>query len=227
MNQSITESSLPELSYIQPGREKTLLKGLNEQRKAGKFCDVVLKVDGCEIAAHRAVLSLTFPKLNQSIFSRKDCRIFELDGVNPDAVEILVDYSYTSSLQVQPEFVFPVLVAAGKFGMVDVINVLETFIIEKSLPQNWLRVWKFAERSNYLKLSSAVEDFIESNIESLFHKQDFLRLSRLQIELTGRHGDINENIEPRKICEKAVEWVHSQLEVRILNKIFISCSFSI
>lgn len=213
MSLSLAEQPLPKLSYTQSGHEKSLLKELNEQRKAGKFCDVVLKIDDCEIAAHRAVLSSTLPKLSQNLYSHKDCRVFEIEGLNPEAVEILVDYSYTSSLQVPPDLVFPVLLAAREFGMADVIDVLDSYIIQKIVPQNWLIVWKFSARFNYPKLSSAVEEFIGSNIESLFFKQDFLRLSRLQIELTGRHGDFKDNVDPNAICEKAVHWVHSQLQV--------------
>lgn len=214
MSESLVEQAVPKLSFTQSDHEKSLLKELNEQRKAGKFCDVVLKVDGCEVVGHRAVLSSTLPKLSHSLYSRKDCQVFEIEGVNPEAVEILVDYSYTSSLHVPPDTVFPVLLAAQKFGMVDVIEVLESFIVEKVLPHNWLNVWKFAERHNYPKLCNAVEEFICSNIDGLFQKQDFLRLSRLQIELTGRHGDIKDDVDPKTICEKAVHWVHSQLQVR-------------
>jgi len=218
MSESFAEQAVPKLSFTQSDHEKSLLKELNKQRKAGKFCDVVLKVDDCEVVGHRAVLSSTLPQLSNSLYSRTDCQVFEIEGVNPEAVEILVDYSYTSSLQVPPDIIFPVLVAAQKFGMVDVIEVLESFIIEKVLPHNWLNVWKFAERQNYSKLCNAVEEFICSNIDSLFQKQDFLRLSRLQIELTGRHGDIKDDVDPKNICEKAVRWVQSQLQVS--NQIF-------
>ncbi|KAK3730055.1 hypothetical protein QZH41_009557, partial [Actinostola sp. cb2023] len=213
MNQTQVEQPLPKLCYTQSGHGKAVLRELNEQRKAGKFCDVVLKVDDTEIAAHRAVLSSTLPKLSQSLHSRKDCTVFEIDCLSPEAVEILVEYSYTSCLQVQPDHVFAVLVGAREFGMTDVIRVLEAFVIEKTLPQDWLNVWKFADRYNYNKLSTSVEEFISTNIEALFQKQDFLRLSRLQIELTGRRQeDSNENMSPKTICEKAVQWVHSQLQ---------------
>jgi hypothetical protein len=213
MEQSLADHSIPKLTYSQPEHSAVVLRELNEQRKAGKFCDVVLKVEEVEIAAHRAVLSSTFPKLGNSLLNRQDCQIFEIDGLKSVAVEALVEFSYTSVLDVQPDAVFPVVVAARKFGMAELENILKAFIIETILPQQWLTVWKFADRFDFPKLLSAIDEFIANNTEALYQKQDFVRLPHLQVELTGRQGERGKNMEPKDVCEKAVSWMHSQLQV--------------
>lgn len=213
MEQAVVQQSLPKLSYSQSEHSAMVLRELNEQRRSGKFCDVVLKVEEVEIPLHRAVVSSTFPKLSSSLQNHKDCSIFEIDGLKSQAVEALVDFSYTSQLDVPPDSIFPVMVAARKFGMAELENVLEAFIVESILPQNWLSVWKFADRFEFPLLRLAVEKFLAENTAALYHRQDFLRLPHLQVELTGRQGDRKSDMDPKDICEKSVLWIHTQLQV--------------
>jgi kelch-like protein 2/3 len=69
------------------------------------LCDVVLVAEGVEINAHKLVLAASSPyfcAMFKDFEERTQDRIV-IGGVDPDALRCLVDYIYTSEVQVTEE----------------------------------------------------------------------------------------------------------------------------
>ncbi|XP_032234210.1 kelch-like protein diablo [Nematostella vectensis] len=200
------------LTFSRENHEKRLLELLNEQRKATKFCDVLLEVGDSEIAAHRAILSASIPVLSERLSDRKEGLKIKLEGLQHNAVKAIVDYLYTSCLDVPADSVLNVYLAARSLGMNELVSDLEDFIRKEILPTEWLAIRVFAVRNDVQELLAMVEEFIANNIEEIFQKQAFLKLPRLQVELTARHSEDSPSMEPGSLCQLAVHWVYSQLK---------------
>uniref|UniRef100_A0A8C0C6N8 Influenza virus NS1A binding protein n=1 Tax=Balaenoptera musculus TaxID=9771 RepID=A0A8C0C6N8_BALMU len=93
---------------------------LNALRKSGQFCDVRLQVCGHEMLAHRAVLACCSPYLFEIFNNDSDphrVSHVKFDDLNPEAVEVLLNYAYTAQLKADKELVKDVYSAAKKLKM--------------------------------------------------------------------------------------------------------------
>ena len=204
---------------------RTVFEALNEQRKSARFCDAILKAGDSEIRGHRAILAAAIPKILENQMSREEPEFtVDLEGLNPNAVEELVEFIYTGKVNVPADGVLDVFHAAKSLGLREVQDLSEQFIREKLLPLDWMAVRTFAERNDCPTLMSAVDEFIEQNVEEIYHKKDFFQLPRLQIELATTNERQKESIDSEKLCKVAINWAHKQLEVRKVF-FFISTSF--
>lgn len=194
---------------------RTVFEALNEQRKSGRFCDAILKAGDREVRGHRAILAAAIPKILESQVNRGESEFtVDLEGLNPTAVEDLVEFAYTGKVNVPADRVLNVFHAAKTLGMREVQDLSEQFIREKILPLDWMGVRTFAESNDCPALMSAVDEFIEQNVEEIYHKKDFFQLPRLQIELAATNERQKETIDSEKLCKAAINWAHKQLEVR-------------
>uniref|UniRef100_A0A8C8GGW7 BTB domain-containing protein n=1 Tax=Oncorhynchus tshawytscha TaxID=74940 RepID=A0A8C8GGW7_ONCTS len=93
---------------------------MNALRKSGQFCDVRLQVCGHELMAHRAVLACCSPYLfeifNSDIEPHGVSHV-TFDDLDPEAVEILLNYAYTAQLKADKELVKDVYTAAKRLKM--------------------------------------------------------------------------------------------------------------
>ncbi|XP_062868099.1 zinc finger and BTB domain-containing protein 7C [Trichomycterus rosablanca] len=112
-----------------PNHSSDVLCSLNEQRRDGFLCDVVLVVKDQEYHTHRSVLaacSQYFKKLFTMATSNSDPRqhgIYELDFVAPESLTAILEFAYTSTLTVTPSNVKEILGAAQLLEIPCIINV--------------------------------------------------------------------------------------------------------
>ncbi|XP_078265809.1 uncharacterized protein LOC144598989 isoform X2 [Rhinoraja longicauda] len=83
-----------------------VLERLNSQRSKGLFCDVTLIVEKTSYPAHRAVLAAV-SEYFQDLFSEKGTmsnKVVDLKGFSSISFLPLLEFSYTSSLSVKPDY---------------------------------------------------------------------------------------------------------------------------
>ncbi|XP_041375861.1 zinc finger protein 235-like [Gigantopelta aegis] len=123
--------------------EKNILLALNEQRNSSRFCDVVLRVSGEQIYAHSNVLAAASPYFGSFLgqgedipraFSQKNPQIIEIliDGSGDEhtygeAVGRVVDFMYTSTIELTAQILTQVLEIAKIMQMKKIINFCERF----------------------------------------------------------------------------------------------------
>lgn len=192
---------------------RNVFEALNEQRQSARYTDTVLKIGLTEIKVHRCVLAAAIPKLleNQDR-EEKSLLTMNLEGLDPNAVEVLVEFAYTGELSVSAGEVLSLYHVAKSLGMREVQDSCEQFVREKVLPLDWMAVRGFAEQQDCPSLMIAVDKFIEQHVGEIYHKKDFFQLPRLQIELASTNDRPRESIDSEKLCNVAITWAHKQLE---------------
>ena len=208
--------NLHKMAYENSGTEQRVLDYLNEQRKnEPNSCDSILRVSGTEFRGHRCVFAVAFPKLFASMkrWTTKTTTI-ALEGLDPGAVEALVEYSYTARLDILPEDVGNLYFAAKNLEVKEVERAAERFILDNILPLDWLSVRSFGQQNNCPKFIAAADRFIEKNMQTIYHKKDFFQLPRLQVELAAtQHTNRNEAFDPKVLCESVISWVQKEMRV--------------
>uniref|UniRef100_W5L9E8 Zinc finger and BTB domain containing 7C n=1 Tax=Astyanax mexicanus TaxID=7994 RepID=W5L9E8_ASTMX len=112
-----------------PNHSSDVLCSLNEQRRDGLLCDVVLVVKDQEYPTHRSVLaacSQYFKKLFTVATGDGDLSqhgVYELDFVAPESLTAILEFAYTSTLTVTASNVKEILGAARLLEIPCIINV--------------------------------------------------------------------------------------------------------
>ncbi|XP_030626071.1 zinc finger and BTB domain-containing protein 7C [Chanos chanos] len=110
-----------------PNHSSDVLCSLNEQRRDGLLCDVVLIVRDQEYRTHRSVLaacSQYFKKLFTVATDANDQHgVYELDFVAPESLTAILEFAYTSTLTVTASNVKEILSAAQLLEIPCIINV--------------------------------------------------------------------------------------------------------
>ena len=77
------------------------LEGMNSMRLSGLLCDVTLVADSTEVPAHKMLLASSSSYFCAMFtgFTERDSSRVVLQGVDPEALHILVDYVYTSQVR--------------------------------------------------------------------------------------------------------------------------------
>uniref|UniRef100_A0A3B4BJB9 Uncharacterized protein n=1 Tax=Periophthalmus magnuspinnatus TaxID=409849 RepID=A0A3B4BJB9_9GOBI len=114
-----------------PNHSTDVLCSLNEQRRDGLLCDVVLIVQDQEYRTHRSVLaacSQYFKKLftvatTDGVEPHHAAAVYEIDFVAPDSLTAILDFAYTSTLTITASNVKEILNAAQMLEIPCIINV--------------------------------------------------------------------------------------------------------
>lgn len=113
-----------------PNHSSDVLCSLNEQRRDGLLCDVILIVRDQEYRTHRSVLaacSQYFKKLFTVATGDGDhhqtAAIYEIDFVAPESLTAILEFAYTSTLTVTASNVKEILNAAQMLEIPCIINV--------------------------------------------------------------------------------------------------------
>lgn len=96
-----------------------MLSKLRSQREAGLFCDITLRTNGRHYLAHRAVLAAVSDHF-QEIFTEMDSNKkadIDLTGFSENNLLSLLDFSYSSTLNVHQEDLPEVIAMARHLGM--------------------------------------------------------------------------------------------------------------
>ncbi|XP_017263092.1 zinc finger and BTB domain-containing protein 7C isoform X2 [Kryptolebias marmoratus] len=115
-----------------PNHSSDVLCSLNEQRRDGLLCDVILIVQDQEYRTHRSVLaacSQYFKKLftvattDSGDPHHAAAAVYEIDFVAPESLTAILEFAYTSTLTVTASNVKEILNAAQMLEIPCIINV--------------------------------------------------------------------------------------------------------
>uniref|UniRef100_A0AAX7TEP0 BTB domain-containing protein n=1 Tax=Astatotilapia calliptera TaxID=8154 RepID=A0AAX7TEP0_ASTCA len=185
---------------------------MNALRKNGQFCDVRLQVCGHELMAHRAVLACCSPYLfeifNSDIESHGVSHV-TFEDLDPEAVEILLNYAYTAQLKADKELVKEVYSAAKRFKMERVKQICGDYLLSKLDSQNAISFRNFASSMGDARFLSQVDAFIQDHLLEVSEQEDFLKLPRLKLEVM-----LEDNLtlpSNGKLYSKVLNWVQRSL----------------
>jgi kelch-like protein 20 len=104
------------LTKISERHPRQILEQINSLRHSKEgLCDVYIKVGQCRIAAHKIILSASSPYFRAMFTSElaesKQTQV-ELKDIDESAMEMLIDFCYTSQITVDEKTVQSILPAA-------------------------------------------------------------------------------------------------------------------
>ncbi|KAL1253861.1 hypothetical protein QQF64_016090 [Cirrhinus molitorella] len=185
---------------------------MNALRKNGQFCDVRLQVCGHELMAHRAVLACCSPYLfeifNSDLESHGISHV-KFEDLDPEAVEILLNYAYTAQLKADKELVKEVYSAAKRLKMDRVKQICGDYLLSKMDAQSAISYRNFASCMGDGRLLGKIDSYIQENLLDVSEQEDFLKLPRLKLEVM-----LEDNLtlpSNGKLYSKVIGWVQRSL----------------
>ncbi|XP_035679178.1 kelch-like protein 24 isoform X2 [Branchiostoma floridae] len=191
-------------------------KRLQELRSEGHLVDVTLCAEGKELPCHRFVLSICtdyYRAMFSGSHSESKKDKVEIGGVNGEALEMLVDYAYTSKLHITMDNVQPLFEAANMLQVEPVECQCEEFLKEHLCAETCLGTWALADKVLRRHLSGLARSFALKNFEGVCRTEEFLQLPVdflvTYISDNGLHAKKEEHV-----MEAVMSWVKHNLDER-------------
>lgn len=198
--------------------QKELIEKLDELRKSNLLCDITLRADGQDFAAHRSVLSagsqyfraLFTTQLN---VQENEDHLVELKEITSHALTEVLQYVFTGKAKLNSSNAKEVVVASD-YLMIEGLKSRASLFLEESLSVgNCLALESFASQYNCESLKHAATSFSRKNFVAVAKSSDFLSLN--EEKLFELLSDDKLNI-PREeeVYNAAVRWIKYDLASR-------------
>lgn len=191
--------------------QSTLLQdGLRELLNENKLIDCILKIGEKSIPCHRLILSACSPYFRELYFSEEEQESDEkevvLENLDPNVMEIIVNYMYSAEIDINDNNVQDILVVANRFQIPSVFTVCINFLQKQLSQGNCLAVYRLGLMLNCPRLAIAARDYIADRFEQLSKDADFLELA--PHELFAIIGADALNVEKEEtVFETLLMWV--------------------
>ena len=169
----------PSVKFRECGHSSVVLDLLNELRLHNELCDITLKLNGREFPTHRAILSANSPYFRTmftSSYSEATQSVVELHGMTPTALEVLIQFFYTSTLHISTDNVQEVLPAACMFQVTAVKNACAEFMRRHLGAGNCLGVRAFADTHSCPRLRRVADSFAKRHFQEVTLSEEFLKM---------------------------------------------------
>ncbi|ERE65554.1 kelch-like protein 4 isoform X2 [Cricetulus griseus] len=185
------------------------LSKMQNYLKEKKLCDVLLIAGHLKIPAHRLVLSAVsdyFAAMftNDVLEARQE--EVRMEGVDPNALNSLVQYAYTGMLQLREDTIENLLAAACLLQLTQVIDVCCNFLIKQLHPSNCLGILSFGDAQGCVELQNVAHKYTMEHFIEVVKNQEFLLLPANEIAKLLCSDDINVPNE-ETIFHALMHWV--------------------
>ncbi|XP_075040232.1 kelch-like protein 10 [Mixophyes fleayi] len=182
----------------------------NELRLEGKLCDVVIKVNGFEFNAHKNILcgcSPYFRALFTSNWNSTEKRLYNIPGISPDMMKLIIEYAYTRTVLITRDNVENLLVAADQLNVVGIVRACCEFLIGQLCLENCIGICKFTGCYCCPELQQKAYMYILHNFEDVVKTSDeFLELSVMEFKDFIEKDDLNVKQEDA-VFEAILKWI--------------------
>ncbi|GAB6019594.1 hypothetical protein CHUAL_014002 [Chamberlinius hualienensis] len=188
---------------------------MNMLRKQNVMCDVVLCCDGVDVPAHKMILSVCSPYFYAMFTSFEESKAdrITLQGIDGNALLLLIDYVYTAEILVTEENVQTLLPAANILQLTDVRDASCAFLQNQLHHSNCLGIRAFADLHGCHDLMRSAETFIEQHFVDVVESDEYLALSAAQVcQLVS--SDFLSVTSEETVFEAVMRWVNFDLTNR-------------
>ncbi|XP_075553007.1 influenza virus NS1A-binding protein homolog isoform X3 [Dermacentor variabilis] len=197
-----------------------VLMNLNKLRKNKQFCDVVLHVgsgqDMHEIYAHRAVVASVSPYLFELLAQKTKGTLQNQCKINGNfdisAFERLVDYAYTSRLEVPKSKMKAMYLAAAKLKVHPVTKYCGKYLVEHLTPDNCTGVRAILVESMDQELVAEVDAYLRENIAEVVKSKELQSLPHIQVELVQHSSCEMDATNNKHLCHMVLDWMRSSFD---------------
>ncbi|XP_048370604.1 kelch-like protein 22 isoform X2 [Sphaerodactylus townsendi] len=176
------ESSMKERTsntYRSAQHSQALLSGLVALRDSGVLFDVILLVEGKAIEAHRILLAAScdyFRGMFAGGLREMEQEEVQIQGVSYNAMCKILNFIYTSELELSLNNVQEILTAACHLQIPDVIKFCCDFLMSWVDDENILDVYRLAELFDLSHLSEQLDSYILKNFVTFSKTQMYRQL---------------------------------------------------
>lgn len=220
---------------VQPSEEQrlyqqTLLQdGLKDMLDNNKFIDCVLKIKGKEFPCHRLVLAACSPYFRAMFLtdleeSRK--KEIDLEDVDPDVMEKILNYIYTSEIEITEKNVQDIFSVANMLQIPSIFTVCVSFLQKKLCLSNCLAIFRLGLMLDCPRLAVSARDFLCDRFNLVTRDDEFYQMSA--DELIAIISSDSLNIEKEEdVFEVVMKWAAKEKENRVktLPVVFESVRF--
>ncbi|XP_025926963.1 kelch-like protein 10 isoform X1 [Apteryx rowi] len=182
----------------------------NELRLEGKLCDVIIKVNGFEFNAHKNILcscSPYFRALFTSGWNNMEKRVYNIPGISPDMMKLIIEYAYTRTVPVTADNVESLLAAADQFNIMGIIRGCCEFLKSQLCLENCIGICRFTDYYHCPDLRQTAYMFILHNFEEMTKvSTEFLELSVNELNDIIEKDELNVRQEDA-VFEAIVKWI--------------------
>ena len=184
-------------------------KNLNDFRKTGTLCDVKIKVGDSIFPVHKVVLSSSsnyFQAMFTSGLREQTAEVVELHDVDSMSVLLLLDFIYTSEIQIETENVQRLLPASKLLQLDIVTDACCKFLMQQLDPCNALGILMFAENHSCQELVDFTADYVMHNFLPISNKEEFLALTfdRMKFFLSSDKRLVSEEED---VYNSVMKWI--------------------
>ncbi|RWS03726.1 kelch-like protein diablo [Dinothrombium tinctorium] len=210
INGDIERASTPQrYEYTSEKHPRHVLEALNLLRKRRELCDVVLIVGNRKILVHRVVLSACSPYFYAMFTGElQESRQTEIviQEIDEHAMEMLVDFAYTSHIVVEESNVQVLLPAACLLQMTEIQDVCCEFLKRQLDPTNCLGIRAFADTHSCQDLLMYADKYTQDRFQEVIESEEFLLLPKKQLVDIISSDELNVRSE-EQVYNAIMAWV--------------------
>ena len=209
------ESVREELVFNQDFKEKLLFK-LHELRKDKVLCDVTLRIEGQDFAAHRCVLSAASPyfrSLFTSGFRENQDSVVELQEIKTTTMDQALRFIYTGEALVNASNAQDLLRTADYLIIPSLKAKVSDYLKDTIHASNCLELESLAIQYGCKSLKEAAATYKLQSFVSVVESSDFKALDFERIKELALHDDIIVSKE-EEVYEAVVTWVKHDVPSR-------------
>ena len=193
-----------------------MMQRLNIQRRNEDSCDLILEVgsgdDRARLKAHRNVLCAASPffynALNTEMKEKKE-GVIRLEEASKGLMEDILEYLYTGHVEISERNAVDLL-AMADYLIIPSLRAKSCQVILQSMSHtNCLLFYYAAMRYQCTELQERTRNFIFANFMSVSASQDFLELSRGQVEQWISRNEIKVKSE-EEVFQVIVKWMEER-----------------
>ncbi|XP_070770633.1 kelch-like protein 5 [Enoplosus armatus] len=162
--------------------------------RSRQLCDVILVAGDRRIPAHRLVLSSVsdyFAAMFTSDVREAKQDEVKMEGVDPDALWVLVQYAYTGRLELREDTIESLLSASCLLQLSSVVQACCSFLMKQLHPSNCLGIRSYADAQGCNDLQRAAHAYTMEHFLEVVGGQEFLLLPVEEMERLLTSDDVN------------------------------------
>ena len=213
---NLNEETVDRQTFVCKEQPTEAFSRIHQMRDDEKLCDVTLIVGEREIHAHRVVLAASsdyfYSMFVRDMLESRQERI-ELKGVDPDAMQRLVEFTYSTKLEITTNNVQSLMTAASLFSFPSVFKATAKFLSNQLHPSNCLGIRSFAKTHGSDELVGAATVYFRDHFMDAVKNEEYLSLPSEDLAHLLDSDDIN--VRTEEDIYRAVEaWLNHNTEER-------------
>ena len=206
------------------GRKNNAHLALNKFRLEGEagFCDMILEVEGRQLAAHRCILasnSQFFYTMFSSGMKDSTQKLLSMKSISFQSMSLILDYFYTREIVINDENVLELLNASSFLLVTPVKNACIEVLSKRLESNNCFSIMQIAKQFGADELEKKAKDFIKLNFSILVDNEEFVSISQEELVHFISSDDIQVEKE-EEVYQCVLKWVkHEASRVTVLPEL--------